>query len=68
MIKAEKLFPKFNGWQRGYGAFTYSIDSKENLTRYIVNQKEHHRKTTFEEEYKNLLEEFMIKYDEKFLE
>jgi REP element-mobilizing transposase RayT len=68
MIKEDKLFPKFDGWQRGYGAFTYSIDAKDNLIEYIVNQKNHHRKISFEEEYKSLLEEFKIKYDEQYLE
>ena len=68
MIKEEKLFPKFKGWQRGYGAFTYSINAKENLVKYIINQKEHHKKTTFDVEYKKLLDEFKIDYDEKYLE
>ncbi|MBL1214936.1 MAG: IS200/IS605 family transposase [Ignavibacteriae bacterium] len=67
MIKEEKAFPLFNGWQIGYGAFTYSIDSKEKLIEYIKNQKEHHRNVSFAEEYKNILEEFNIEFDEKYL-
>jgi hypothetical protein len=38
----------FDGWQNGYGAFTYSIKEKETLIQYVKNQKEHHRKETFE--------------------
>ena len=68
MIKDEKLFDKFKGWQRGYGAFTYSIDAKDNLIKYIINQQNHHRKVSFEDEYKNILNEFHLKYDDKHLE
>jgi len=67
MIKKEKLFPDFKGWQIGYGAFTYSIDAKERLIKYIMRQKEHHKKVTFVDEYKMLLKEFDIEFDEKYL-
>lgn len=66
-IKNEKLFTNFNGWQDGYGAFTYSIDAKENLINYVKNQEEHHKKKTFIEEYKELLQEYKIEFDEKYL-
>jgi REP-associated tyrosine transposase len=67
MIKEKNLFPQFNGWQIGYGAFTYSIDAKEKLIKYIINQPEHHKKETFIEEFKRILDEFGVKYDEKYL-
>ncbi len=38
-IKTENLFPNFNGWQDGYGAFTYSFSAKNNLIEYVKNQK-----------------------------
>ncbi len=66
-IKSEVMFPKFNGWQDGYGAFTYSIGAKDNLINYVKNQEEHHRKKTFLEEYKELLIENGIEFDEKYL-
>ena len=66
-IKEEEIFPEFTGWQNGYGAFTYSIDAKENLVKYIKNQKEHHKKISFVDEYKKILTEFKIEYDEKYL-
>lgn len=66
-IKEKKLFPDFTGWQDGYGAFTYAIDYKDNLINYIKNQEEHHRKTTFREEYIQLLKEHNIEFDEKYL-
>jgi putative transposase len=66
-IKENDLFPDFPGWQEGYGAFTYSIEAKENLIHYIKNQEEHHTKTTFREEYIALLKEHNIEFDEKYL-
>jgi REP element-mobilizing transposase RayT len=66
-IKEKKLFPRFGGWQDGYGAFTYSIDRKDALINYIKNQEEHHRKKTFREEYLELLKEHGIEFDEKYL-
>ena len=67
IIKEEEIFPGFTGWQNGYGAFTYSINAKENLVKYIKNQKEHHKKISFVDEYKKILTEFKIEYDEKYL-
>jgi REP element-mobilizing transposase RayT len=57
---------KFN-WQEGYGAFSYSKSHLENVIKYILNQEEHHKKQTFEEEYHSFLEKFEIEYDEKYL-
>ena len=66
-IKEENIFPEFKRWAVGYGAFTYSIDAKENLIKYVKNQKSHHLKTTFQQEYLKLLKEYNIEYDENFL-
>ena len=66
-IKENKLFEKFNGWQNGYGAFTYHINQKERLIAYVINQEEHHRKKSFLEEYVELLKESGIDYDERYL-
>ena len=54
-------------WQAGYGAFSYSKSQIPNVIGYIQNQKEHHQKKTFQEEYKLFLEEFQIAYDELYL-
>ena len=66
-ILREGIFPDFKGWQDGFGAFTESIKAKERLIKYIKNQEEHHKKVRFLEEYKNLLEEYEIKFDPRFL-
>ena len=54
-------------WQEGYGAFSYSKSQLQQVIGYIVNQQEHHRKKTFLEEYKELLHDFEIEYDECYI-
>ena len=67
MIKRNYLFKNFDGWQDGFGAFTYDIKSKERLIRYVINQEEHHQKKDFLTEYKEILKEFEIEFEEKYL-
>ncbi|OFY82587.1 MAG: transposase [Bacteroidetes bacterium RIFCSPLOWO2_12_FULL_35_15] len=66
-IKKNNLFPKFGGWQEGYGAFTYSIKEKDRLIEYVKNQEAHHKIKIFREEYAELLEEHGIAFNEKYL-
>jgi REP element-mobilizing transposase RayT len=66
-INENKWFCGKFSWQDGYGAFTYSRSQIDNVFRYINNQEEHHKKTTFKEEYIMLLEKFGIEYNEKYL-
>jgi len=66
-IKENNLFPGFRGWQEGFGAFTYSIKQKDFLIEYIKNQEEHHRMRSFKEEYKEILNDHDIEFDEKYL-
>ena len=42
-------------WQDGYGAFSVSVSNTATVAGYIRNQEQHHRKMTFEEEYRALL-------------
>ena len=51
----------------GYGAFTYSLREKDMIIHYIENQKEHHRKETFYNEYRRMLLENEIEFDENCL-
>jgi putative transposase len=67
-IKSEKIFPKFKGWQEGYGLFTYSWKDKDRLIEYVKNQQEHHRKKSFSEELVEILDEQGVEYDKKYLE
>ncbi len=54
-------------WQEGYGAFSYSQSQFGNVIDYIKNQKGHHIKRTFREEYLSFLKMFDISFDEKYL-
>ena len=54
-------------WQEGFGAFTYGKSQIDVVCKYILNQPEHHRKTSFKEEYVAFLEKFKIDYNEKYL-
>lgn len=62
-------FAKFRGfeWQDGYGAFTVSKSQIPGLIEYIENQREHHRKKTFQEEYLELMLKHGVDYDERYL-
>lgn len=66
-MKENGKFPEFEGWQDGYGAFTYSLKEKDMIINYVKNQKEHHKRETFYDEYKRLLIENGIEFDEKYL-
>ena len=66
-MKQSGYFDAFSGWQDGYGAFTYSIREKNMIINYIKNQKQHHQSEPFLEEYKRLLIENGVEFDEKYL-
>ena len=55
------------GWQDGYAAFTVSKSNIPQLIKYIQNQRAHHRKKTFQEEYLDFLHANGIDYDERYL-
>lgn len=54
-------------WQDGYGVFSYSHSQLDVVYRYIQNQKEHHKKQTFREEYLEFLNKFNVPYDERYI-
>ena len=66
-IKENKLSKFHFAWQEGYGAFSYSHTHLDNVIAYIMNQKEHHKKKSFKEEYIGFLKKFDVVFDEKYL-
>lgn len=54
-------------WQEGYGGFSVSISQAEKTIAYINNQKAHHRKKTFQEEFVELLQKHGIEYNSRFV-
>jgi REP element-mobilizing transposase RayT len=55
------------GWQEGYGAFSVSASQVPKTIDYINNQKEHHRRKTFQEEFVDLLKKHGIEFDLRLL-
>lgn len=54
-------------WQKGFGAFSYAKSQTKTVIDYILNQKEHHRNKSFEEEYVGFLERFEVDYNPKYV-
>ncbi|MFN0141685.1 MAG: IS200/IS605 family transposase [Pyrinomonadaceae bacterium] len=60
------VHPKFE-WQDGYGAFSIGESQIPAVRRYIENQKEHHKKQSFDDEFKEMLRQAGIEFDERYL-
>lgn len=54
-------------WQDGYGAFSVNPSEVDKVISYIANQHEHHRKKTFQEEYRAFLKKYQVEYDERYV-
>lgn len=54
-------------WQRGYGGFSVNPSQIDIVIKYIQNQKEHHKKRTFKEEYRAFLKKYDVPYDERYV-
>ena len=66
-INDKKLVQGKFSWQEGYGAFSYSKSDLKNVIEYIKNQENHHKKNKFINEYRTLLKEFEIEFDERYI-
>jgi REP element-mobilizing transposase RayT len=66
-IKTLDVHYRHFAWQEGYGAFSVSPSLIEKTVTYIQGQEEHHRKHTFQEEYKAFLDAYGIEYDERYM-
>jgi REP element-mobilizing transposase RayT len=60
-------FTRGFGWQEGYAVFSVGAGHAEAVRAYIARQEEHHRKTSFLDEVKLLLEKHGVGYDPKYL-
>lgn len=63
--KQGKEFSKFY-WQRGYGAFSIGQSQVAAVTKYIQNQKQHHKQQTFQEEFRALCKKYDVEIDERY--
>lgn len=64
----DKKFVQYKfSWQEGYGAFSFSKSELPTIIQYIINQTVHHRRKTFSEEYYDMLKEFEIDFDDRYI-
>lgn len=54
-------------WQDGYGAFSVNPSETDRVIKYIANQKEHHQKKNFEDEYRAILLKYQTDFDERYV-
>ena len=54
-------------WQSGYGALSVSQSNLAQVVKYIEGQKEHHRRRTFQEEFRAFLKRYQVQYDERYV-
>ncbi len=66
-IKEKRFMPFQFRWQEGFGAFSHSRSELNHVINYILNQPEHHRKQSFQEEYLALLRRFEVDFNPKYL-
>ncbi|MBL7816464.1 MAG: IS200/IS605 family transposase [Saprospiraceae bacterium] len=66
-INQEKFLKTKFAWQEGYSAFSYTKSHVPQVQKYIFNQKEHHKKESFLDEYRQVLKGFGIDYDDKYI-
>ncbi|MBN1183007.1 MAG: IS200/IS605 family transposase [Bacteroidales bacterium] len=64
----DKKFTRYNfKWQEGFGAFSYSHSQLGDVINYIKNQKDHHKKISFKEEYVSFLRAFELEFKNEYL-
>lgn len=66
-IKKERKSKFRFEWQKGYGAFSYSHKQLDTVVRYVLNQRHHHHKTSFKDEYFKILENYKVEYKDKYV-
>ena len=54
-------------WHEGYGGFSYSKSQISAVANYIENQEDHHKTKSFITEYRKILEDFGVEYDERYI-
>ena len=66
-LKAKSMDLHDFSWQSGYGIFSIGFSQIEAVRGYIARQEEHHRKVSFQDEFRELLRRYEIDFDEKYV-
>lgn len=66
---AKREYPRLNrfAWQHGYGSFSVGVAEKPRIIDYIRGQDAHHAKMTFQDEYRQILREHEVEFDERYV-
>ena len=54
-------------WQNGYAAFSVSESNVEKVQAYVASQEDHHKRVTFQEEYRAFLKKHGIEFEERYV-
>jgi REP element-mobilizing transposase RayT len=65
IIKTKAGFERFVAWGEGYAALSKSMEDKQKIINYIINQQEHHKTVTFRDEYIEFIKEMGLDFDER---
>ena len=66
-INKKKLTKHKFHWQQGYSAFSYHESDIDRIVKYVMNQQEHHKTVSFQQEIRSLLDEFKVIYEDRYL-
>ena len=66
-INSQDIYMGKFHWQDGYSAFSLGMSQQDAAVKYILNQKEHHKRVSFHDELVALLQKYNIKFDERFI-
>jgi putative transposase len=66
---AKQRYPHLHNfsWQAGYGMFSVNPSELDALRHYIATQEEHHRKASFQDEFRALLKQYGLEWDERYV-
>jgi REP element-mobilizing transposase RayT len=65
ILKTIEGFENFKAWGEGYAALSKSMEDKDMIVKYIINQQEHHKRITFKEEYETFIRKMGKEFDER---
>jgi len=66
-VKDQDWGSKNFGWQHGYAAYSVSVSDVDRVRQYISDQESHHRKQSFQDEYRQFMREHGIQWLEEFV-
>ena len=66
-LKTKSLDLQDFAWQNGYGIFSIGFSQIESVRNYIAGQEGHHRRISFQDEFRLLLKRYEIEFDERYV-